>query len=262
MTTVTYKIGDRVRIKSLDWYNNNKKTFGDFKLKDTYFTSSMKHYCGEIMTIENINYIHNEYYYVMLEDGGQYYWIDEMIEGLVEEEILIEKVDDNGLPFNEWLSHKGAFHVPEDYVLKDENGNVINVQKIVLEKKKKEYPKTYEECCKVFGLNHYLGLSWNSYDVYSGVITCLHERIADIAKKLESLSKLLICRDAYWKIAGDEMGLEKPWEPDYTCLTDVRYGLYYALCYTLANPHLFVFPTEEMRNQFYENFKELIENCK
>ena len=63
---------------------------------------------------------------------------------LVEEEILIERVDDNGLPFNEWLSHKGAFYIPDGYELKDENGNVINAQKIVLEKKK-EYPKTYEE---------------------------------------------------------------------------------------------------------------------
>ena len=61
-----------------------------------------------------------------------------LIEGLVEEETLIERVDDNGLPFNEWLSHKGAFYIPDGYELKDENGNVINAQKIVLEKKKKE----------------------------------------------------------------------------------------------------------------------------
>ena len=42
-----------------------------------------------------------------------------------------------------------VWHCPEDYIFKDENGNVINATKIVLEKKKKEYPKTYEECCKV-----------------------------------------------------------------------------------------------------------------
>ena len=33
--------------------------------------------------------------------------------------------------------------LPEGYIFKDENGNVINATKIVLEKKKKEYPKTY-----------------------------------------------------------------------------------------------------------------------
>lgn len=38
-----------------------------------------------------------------------------------------------------------VWHCPSGYVFKDENGNVINATKIVLEKKKKEYPKTYEE---------------------------------------------------------------------------------------------------------------------
>ena len=41
------------------------------------------------------------------------------------------------------------FELPEGYQFVDENGNVINATKIILEKKKKEYPKTYEECCKV-----------------------------------------------------------------------------------------------------------------
>ena len=46
-----------------------------------------------------------------------------------------------------------VWHCPEDYIFKDENGNVINARKIVLDKKKKEYPKTYEECCKVLGVD-------------------------------------------------------------------------------------------------------------
>ena len=37
----------------------------------------------------------------------------------------------------------------EEYEFRDENGNVINATKIVLEKQKKEYPKTYEECCEI-----------------------------------------------------------------------------------------------------------------
>ena len=37
------------------------------------------------------------------------------------------------------------FNLPEGYIFKDENGNVINATKIVLEKKEKEYPKTYKE---------------------------------------------------------------------------------------------------------------------
>lgn len=37
------------------------------------------------------------------------------------------------------------------YEFKDDNGNVINTQKIIMEKKKKAYPKTYEECCNDTG---------------------------------------------------------------------------------------------------------------
>ena len=40
---------------------------------------------------------------------------------------------------------------PEGYEFKDENGNVIEAKKIVLEKKPK-YPQTYEECCKVLDI--------------------------------------------------------------------------------------------------------------
>ena len=42
--------------------------------------------------------------------------------------------------------------LPEGYIFKDENGNIINATKIVLEKKKKEYPKTYEECNRIMSV--------------------------------------------------------------------------------------------------------------
>jgi hypothetical protein len=45
-----------------------------------------------------------------------------------------------------------GFPCPNGYIFKDENGNVINATKIVLEKKKKEYPKTFLGCCDVLGI--------------------------------------------------------------------------------------------------------------
>jgi hypothetical protein len=136
----------------------------------------------------------------------------------------------------------------EEYEFRDENGNVINATKIVLEKKKKEYPKTYEECCKI--------LDWNHRD---------YDRVGYKSELLCKLQVLLLCRDAYWKIAGEEMGLGKSWEPDWEgegwyviinhggdIVTDVQWH---------ANAIL-AFPTEEMRDAFYENFKELINECK
>lgn len=83
--------------------------------------------------------------------------------------------------------------------------------------------------------------------------------------------ELLIARDAYWKIAGEEMGLGKPWSPDYDSGVN-KYGI---ICMNgvvqLSNPttnwerHLnkvLDFPTEEMRDAYKENFDPNIEFCK
>lgn len=142
-------------------------------------------------------------------------------------------------------------HCPDGYIFKDENGNVINATKIVLEKKKKEYPKTYEECEKILGLEDSIIKGCLGYEY----------------KLLNAFQKLLMCRDAYWKIAGEEMGLGKPWEPDW----DAKDNHFYTIhtfngkieCSATAHRNaVLIFPTAEMRDAFYENFKELIEICK
>ena len=244
--TMKYKVGDRVRIKSLDWYNMHCDDAGNVDCGCEIFEKDMKPYLGKVFTIHRI--VDNSKY-EMEEAFDFFLFTDEMIEGLVEEETLIERFDDNGLPFNEWLSHKGAFHIPDGYKLKDENGNVINATRIVLEKKKKEYPKTYEECVEILGRNADVTYGYKKY-------------------VLHTLQMLLVCRDAYWQIAGDEMGLDEPWEPDWDTNenelfvianyngTIVKTGWYYVYTKIIA------FPTEEMRDIFYENFKELIEQCK
>ena len=154
-----------------------------------------------------------------------------------------------------------AYTLPEGYIFKDENGNVINATKIVLEKKKKEYPKTYEECCVLLGAvkdRHYFFTKKDKDDYPNEV------RILNI---LDDLRRLLICRDAYWKIAGEEMGLGKPWEidPHKPCyfIAHLRTGgIIKKLCGCVNGNANFAFPTEAMRDAFYENFKEEIENCK
>jgi hypothetical protein len=81
-----------------------------------------------------------------------------------------------------------------------------------------------------------------------------------------NLEKLIICRDAYWKIAGEHMGLGESWNPNWTTFEGMpaifrfRYNI---VCDSIKNQHcLLVFPTEEIRDAFYENFKDLIESCK
>ena len=77
------------------------------------------------------------------------------------------------------------------------------------------------------------------------------------------------CRDAYWKVYGEQMELGKPWKPDWD--DDEWSDMYYISFdgkhidkekgYPCCNMIL-IFPTAEMRDTFYENFKSLIENCK
>lgn len=80
-----YKPGDKVKIKSLDWYNANKDLndilfFNDWRI----FDESMSEFCGKLVTIDD--YIPRGNYYYIKEDGKVNYWSDEMIEGLAIEE--------------------------------------------------------------------------------------------------------------------------------------------------------------------------------
>lgn len=132
-----------------------------------------------------------------------------------------------------------------DYEIKVEDGKTYMV------KKKPKYPKSYKECCDVLGL-------------------CTMDNNDAKGYKCELIirfQKLLIARDAYWKIAGAEIGLGKPWKPDWTNTNSNKYCIYYVGDEIKKQPmlevhHFLAFPTAEMRNVFYENFKELIEQCK
>ena len=147
------------------------------------------------------------------------------------------------------LANKWDEHSPKDVV--DRLTSFTNP--------KNEYPKTYEECLKVLGIEGGR-LMFNN----SGITQ--YER--ELYIKMNNLSKLLICRDAYWKIAGEEMGLGKPWEPDCNYNSPPRYiiSCYFGdiikekYCGQYNRP--LSFPTEEMRDAFYENFKKEIEICK
>lgn len=116
-------------------------------------------------------------------------------------------------------------------------------------KKQPQYPKTLGECCKV--------LSWNGGATVIGYD----------AEIIENFQKLKLCRDAYWKISGEQMGLGKPWEPDWTDNYQKKWTInFYQGEINLTNGpnvHFFLaFPTRKMRDAFYENFKDLIEKCK
>lgn len=229
-----YKVGDKVIIKSSVWYYKNRDKIDQVDCGNACFIPSMVTFCGQVVTISSVQSLLKVYR--IKEDGGTFNWTDEMIEGIFAGET-------KPLVFGD------SWECPQGYEFVDENGNVINATKIVLTKKKSKYPKTYEECCKALGPD----TMDNGAQVY----------------KWESIirfQELLIARDAYWKIAGEEMGLGKPWEYDchseyFTPAIIYRSGFVQKVEIQYRNAIL-TFPTDEMRDAFYENFKELIESCK
>ena len=57
METLKFKVGDRVRVKSLEWYNDNKDAEGLVYLdkEGIVFDETMANLCGKIVQIEEIN---------------------------------------------------------------------------------------------------------------------------------------------------------------------------------------------------------------
>lgn len=149
---------------------------------------------------------------------------------------------------------------------------VVRDGKTYAVKKKSIYPKTYEKCCELlFGNKSYS--EWTLIHVKGGHLTCKGNFITQLPfevlpyeEQIRVFYRLLICRDAYWKIAGEQMGLGNHWEPDWNKETDKftisnkcnKIYLYNTAWYS----EVLAFPTAEMRDAFYDNFKDLIEQCK
>lgn len=145
--------------------------------------------------------------------------------------------------YHQDFGDKVRIRLGNDFEIKIED----NVTYIV--KKQPQYPKTYEECCDVLSLGEDGRLYTKGYK----------------ASLIQEFQQLLICRNAYWKIVGEQMGLGKPWEPDWKdsnfkyCLKKMGDNIEKSSEMTISC--ILAFPTEEIRNIFYNNFKNTIEQC-
>ena len=141
-----------------------------------------------------------------------------------------------------------------ELVLGDSHEIISECGKYYAVRKKPQYPKTYDECCKI------LELSLNEHFGFIKDNDCFTD---EENKLIESFIRLKRCRDAYWKLAGD-------WKPDWINTSQLKYSIWFdnnGVClksnrYSYAIQHILTFPTSEMRDAFYENFKEQIEQCK
>jgi hypothetical protein len=157
-----------------------------------------------------------------------------------------------GYTLNELIDLVPSASDKEMIVVRDGFEIIEEQGEFFIRKQKPKYPATYEECWKV------------RFEV-DGETTLgeFHNVSGYYSEPLGALQKLLCCRDAYWKIAGEEMGLGKPWEPT----TETVYGISRTanlICQThrYGNSKILEFPTKEMRDAFYNNFKNRIESCK
>jgi hypothetical protein len=138
------------------------------------------------------------------------------------------------------------YMVPDGYEITEASKDKVFIKPI-----KSKYPKTLGDCCKII-------VDIGDYQM------CGYKH-----ELLFNFQNLLICRDAYWKIAGEQMGLGKPWEPDWLsgrkeekyCIGTQNNEIWHDFSEYGGN-EILAFPTMEMRDAFYENFKDLIEQCK
>lgn len=132
------------------------------------------------------------------------------------------------------------------------------IDKIILKESKKELPKTWEECAKIISRVENISV----YGIISefesiGIATASKAFIPKgLGKPMLALCQLLVCREVY----------RQGWKPDWDdctnkyCIT-ITYNIptkYKACNYN----RILSFQSEEVRDEFLENFKDLIEEAK
>ena len=184
-------------------------------------------------------------YSMRCEDEGKEIYSPDVLDPVVKE-VTVNNIEDfltdkkiSSINFQdqEHYSDEVELCLSDKHEIKEKNGKWFVV------KKKPELPKTHEECCRVLGIT----------DVISGY--CGYKQ-----QLLGAFQELLVCRDAYWKLAGD-------WKPDWNNDEIIKYciivdsGIISKQNFRNSQ-FIFAFSTKEMCDVFYENFKDLIEKCK
>lgn len=138
----------------------------------------------------------------------------------------------------------------------DDMEKLFSVYKAKLDNEEPEeikYPTTYEDCVDILEED-------DVYNVYATPLSGCY------ARELGALQKLLVCRDCYWHLYGKSMN-NGDWVPDWNDSNTLKYviighGNDIYLTTRLNETCVLAFPTEEMRDVFYENFKNLIDIAK
>lgn len=150
-----------------------------------------------------------------------------------------------------------TFNIPKGYVIDKENSTDTNiVLKKIFESTKS---RTWEEYCKKMrNEDSCYFVDWNLCYSRFGLAPMVSE-FADKedAEAFAALSKLL-------KLRKDWVG---EWQPDWTDMDQLKYtivnqGNRVVVCVNDRSCRSLSFPTKEMRDEFFEYFKDLLEQAK
>lgn len=144
--------------------------------------------------------------------------------------------------------------LPDGWEIDKVEGN-----EIILKEAKKELPKTWEECiAKVENLEFINGIGNIEKAKFDLQVDFSHRNDVPkgLGKPLLALCQLLICREVYrqgWKPNWDESKAKYVIGCEYN-------NIYKDKMYNLQS--LLSFQSEEIRDKFIENFRDLIEEAK
>lgn len=126
------------------------------------------------------------------------------------------------------------------------NSNIYSLKQLALENyteeelTKKEFPKEWKKYYGQYGLSYVINNEEN-------------------ANTLVALAQLITLRDLWWKIDND-------WKPIFND-SEYKYCIFTSFnivvkSITLNENHIILFRTREIRDEFYETFKDLLEKAK
>lgn len=146
--------------------------------------------------------------------------------------------------------------LPDGWEIDKVEGN-----EIILKESKKELPKTWKECYRLLGKGEYISNSSGIVErtpspFMTGTSQDRNVLPVGLGKPLLALCQLLVCREVYrqgWKPDWDDKKAKYVIGCEYN-------NIYKDKMYNLQS--LLSFQSEEIRDKFLENFRNLIEEAK
>ena len=153
------------------------------------------------------------------------------------------------------MDNRKEIIIPQGWEIDEVRGN-----KIILMESKKELPKTWEECIAKIKDLEYIDTNSDIEEVDFNV-NLVNDHINDIpaglGEPMLALMQLLVCREVY----------RQEWKPDWTNTNENKYCIIndsnkIETSINASISRVLSFQSAEIRDQFLENFKDLIKEAK